>query len=184
MTRDLCVRACARAFVACLFVCSEDGESERCALYHVRPSKQQLLFSCYRNQRLCHLMQTHCIESAAVSRHVPHTIMDSSSVLSFLRDTSIGGKPKCMHPPLSIPPFNNDTCRRFHARKEILSQLFVRRIGCFEEQELPCAEWKFDKAFSAVRQFLCIPLWQQRCEIARHGSITKRLQWQPNVDVY
>lgn len=31
-----------------------------------------------------------------------------------------------------------------------MSQLFIRRVGCFQETELPCGEWKFDKAFSAV----------------------------------
>lgn len=30
------------------------------------------------------------------------------------------------------------------------SELFTRRIGCFKERELPCKEWKYDKAFAAV----------------------------------
>jgi len=55
-----------------------------------------------------------------------------SSVLYFLRDTSINGRPK------------------YYSKKEVLSELFVRRIGCFKETELPCQEWKFDKAFSAT----------------------------------
>jgi len=69
--------------------------------------------------------------------------------------------------------------RSYEERKEILTKLFVRRIGCFKEKELPTQEWKFDKAFSAVSAAPFCRHW----DLCRPGLITKRLQWLPSVVV-
>jgi len=38
-------------------------------------------------------------------------------------------------------------------RRALQQELFTRRIGSFKETELPCKDWKLDKAFTAVFQF-------------------------------